>query len=167
MFKSGHEYHKYCKCTGNGNTAETMCEFCKKYSKLRYYQSMWNRNQIKSLSGMDKELSILRSWYYNTTGKMFESPGRGRKSYIKSEQTIDNRSKCATKEDITQSRITPDTFEFKNNIIKIKDSRDIAVLIINLESREITSFNTKYKFESHELEMLQEKLSRIQSILEE
>lgn len=168
MFKSGHEYHKYCTCTEQGNTAETMCDFCKKYSKLRYYQSLWNNNKIKAGGGMHTTLRELSDWYLSVTGKEFESPGRGKKPYVKLEEPpADNRSKGINKDDISQfNRITPDTFEFKNNIIKIKDSRDVAVLIINLETREIITLNNKYKFESDELKLLQEKLSKIQAILE-
>lgn len=161
MFKSGHEYHKYCKCTEMGNTAETMCDFCKKYSKLRYYHSLYMRNKLKPGTGMSQTLVGLRLWYYNVVGRDFEAPGRGKKPYL------DNRSNGITKEEvISNSPLKPDTFEYSNNKITIKDSRDIKCLVIDLDKREIfnISAGNKYKFDNHSIDELYKESNQLNEI---
>jgi len=151
-----------------GRTSETMCAFCKNYSKLRYYHSLKARNKIDVGSGMSQTLIGLQLWYRNTVGKDFQAPGRGKKPYL------DNRSKGITKDEITKSiSIKPDTFEYKNSQIIIKDSRDMKCLIIDLDKREIfnvASENNKYTFDNQSINSIYKRsniIDEIKKILKE
>jgi hypothetical protein len=167
MFKKWHEYHKYCKCIAQGNTKETMCEFCKKYSKLRFYTSLFKRDKIQFKSGMHTTLVTLEIWFRDTTGKVFESPGRGKKPNFKSKQQEQKEEIQQQMNDYAKTIIIPDTFEFANNKITIKDSRDVKSIVIDLSTREIwitTGENCKYKFDGHSVKDLYKTSNKLQAI---
>lgn len=175
-------FSKYCEC--DKAALGHKCNFCTKYQRLRSYISLKNRTEAKGghlTNAMNFNIGALKQWFKNTVGRDYNDKGKRPTTYNTkkrqagtAEDLIKEFHNETNAKHIIGSPISPDTFEFKDNRIFIKDSRDIKIIEINLSLRTISILqDSKYKaqilsntFGFNELIKSKEIIIKIKQILE-